>query len=195
MSRIKFKTVNFASTQRSTGHCLRPRLIHPVEGLLHGLFPISVAFFFNLRCSGVALVHALGHALRGVCRIPHGVAMNIFSPYGLEFNIPVCGDIISELLMPLAGADIYAKTPDEKKASEVVAILHSVKDALSELSGLPRALEEAWVKKENFEEVAQKALHDPAMSYNSLKVDHKRPCPIEQGLWINRGLMGFDRCK
>ena len=37
--------------------------------------------------------------------------MNLFLPYVLEYNKQVNGQKIGELLLPLAGADIYAQTP------------------------------------------------------------------------------------
>jgi alcohol dehydrogenase len=37
--------------------------------------------------------------------------MNLFLPYVLEYNKEVNGAKIGELLLPLAGADIYAQTP------------------------------------------------------------------------------------
>ncbi|MEN6522531.1 MAG: iron-containing alcohol dehydrogenase, partial [Anaerolineaceae bacterium] len=43
----------------------------------------------------VGVVHNLGHATGGVCRVPHGVAMSIFLPFGLEYNQSKVGDQIA----------------------------------------------------------------------------------------------------
>ncbi len=61
--------------------------------------------------SMVGLVHSLGHALGAVAHLPHGLCMNLFLPYVLEYNKDVNGPKIADLLLPLVGADIYAQTP------------------------------------------------------------------------------------
>ncbi|RSR18770.1 iron-containing alcohol dehydrogenase, partial [Acinetobacter baumannii] len=66
--------------------------------------------------SMVGLVHSLGHALGAVAHLPHGLCMNLFLPYVLEYNKQVNGKKIGELLLPLAGADIYAQTPATQRA-------------------------------------------------------------------------------
>ncbi len=60
--------------------------------------------------SMVGLVHSLGHALGAVAHLPHGLCMNLFLPYVLEYNKDVNGDKIAELLLHLSGADVYAQT-------------------------------------------------------------------------------------
>jgi alcohol dehydrogenase len=42
--------------------------------------------------SMVGLVHSLGHALGAVAHLPHGLCMNLFLPYVLEYNKEVNGD-------------------------------------------------------------------------------------------------------
>ncbi len=37
--------------------------------------------------SMVGMVHSLGHATGSVAHVPHGVAMSIFLPFGMEFNL------------------------------------------------------------------------------------------------------------
>lgn len=123
--------------------------------------------------SGVGLIHALGHALGGVCRIPHGVAMNIFLPHGLEFNLPAAEGIIGELLLPLAGPEQYVATPAGDRPQKTIARLREIKNDLYQTTNLPRTLTEAGVSKDVFDEIAQKAVKDPALGFNPLPVAHE----------------------
>jgi alcohol dehydrogenase len=123
--------------------------------------------------SGVGLIHALGHALGGVCHIPHGIAMNIFLPHGLEFNRPAVGEIIGELLLPLIGPEKYTETPTLDRPQQTIASLREIRDELYHITKLPRTLSEAGVQKEAIEEIAQKAVKDPALGLNPLSVAYQ----------------------
>lgn len=123
--------------------------------------------------SGVGLIHALGHALGGVCRVPHGVAMNIILPYGLEFNLPAVADIIGELLLPLAGPERYVAMPAGDRPRDTIAALRKIQNQLYTSTTLPRTLAEAGVQKDAFGEIAQKAVKDPALALNPLPVDYE----------------------
>jgi alcohol dehydrogenase class IV len=48
--------------------------------------------------SMVGAVHAIGHALGGVCHIAHGEAMSILLPHVMEYNRARLGDIYDDLL-------------------------------------------------------------------------------------------------
>ena len=79
--------------------------------------------------SMVGLVHAIGHALGGVCRVAHGDAMTILLPAVMEFNLPECGVRYGELLLALTGcskeaepeateAPVATEAPAEEPAAE-----------------------------------------------------------------------------
>jgi alcohol dehydrogenase len=122
--------------------------------------------------SGVGLVHALGHALGGVCGVPHGVAMSIFLPFGLEFNMAVAQGAIGEMLLALSGPEEYVQTPPQQRAAKTVAVIRELKDTLFKMAKLPRTLSEAGVGKERLEDIAQKALKDPALNFNPVAVSY-----------------------
>lgn len=123
--------------------------------------------------SGVGFIHAMGHALGGVCQVPHGIAMNIFLPHGLEFNLPAVGEIIGELLLPLAGPEKYIATPANERPQKTIATLREIKNELYQTTKLPRTLTEAGVQKAAFDEIAQKAVKDPALGFNPLPVAYE----------------------
>ena len=114
--------------------------------------------------SMVGLVHALGHALGAVAHLPHGLCMSLFLPYVLEYNQ---SSRIADLLLPLAGAEIYAQTPVEHRAEQTINTLFAIRDRLFEQTQLPRTLRETQkVSKSQFEEIAEKALNDGSIIYN-----------------------------
>ncbi|MBO6151118.1 MAG: iron-containing alcohol dehydrogenase, partial [Acinetobacter sp.] len=117
--------------------------------------------------SMVGLVHSLGHALGAVAHLPHGLCMNLFLPYVLEYNKEVNGDKIADLLLPLAGADIFAQTPAHLRADKAIATILTMRDRLYTLTKLPRTLRETGkVSEAQLDEVAEKALNDGSIIYN-----------------------------
>ncbi|MDP1445381.1 MULTISPECIES: iron-containing alcohol dehydrogenase [Acinetobacter] len=117
--------------------------------------------------SMVGLVHSLGHALGAVAHLPHGLCMNLFLPYVLEYNKEVNGGKIAELLLPLAGPDIYAQTPGHLRADKAIATIQAMRDRIYALTKLPRTLSETGkVSEAHLDEVAEKALNDGSIIYN-----------------------------
>ena len=94
--------------------------------------------------SMVGLVHNLGHTIGAICHVPHGTAMSILLPYGLEYNMHRCGEVIGEILLPLAGSEVYAKTKKEERPGKVVEFIRKMNNYLHEATGgrHPRYLKE-----------------------------------------------------
>lgn len=117
--------------------------------------------------SMVGIVHSLGHSLGAVAHLPHGLCMNLFLPYVLEYNKEVNGDKIADLLLPLAGADIYAQTPAHLRADKTIATILTMRDRIYSLTKLPRTLRETGkISEAQLDEVAEKALNDGSIIYN-----------------------------
>ncbi|WOE31395.1 MULTISPECIES: iron-containing alcohol dehydrogenase [unclassified Acinetobacter] len=117
--------------------------------------------------SMVGLVHSLGHALGAVAHLPHGLCMNLLLPYVLEYNKEINADKIADLLLPLAGPDIYAQTPQHLRADKTIATILSMRDQLYNLTKLPRTLSETGkINEAQLDEIAEKALNDGSIIYN-----------------------------
>lgn len=115
----------------------------------------------------VGIVHSLGHALGAVSHLPHGLCMNLFLPYVLEFNKDVNGDKIADLLLPLAGPDIYAQTPANLRADKTISFINAMRDQIYALTKLPRTLRETGkVTEDQFDDIAEKALNDGSIIFN-----------------------------
>ena len=134
--------------------------------------------------SMVGLVHSLGHALGAVAHLPHGLCMNLFLPYVLEYNKEVNGDKIAELLLPLAGPDIYAQTPAHLRADKAISTILTMRDRLYSLTKLPRTLSETGkVTEAQLDEVAEKALNDGSIIYNPKKASLEDLKNIKKKAW------------
>jgi alcohol dehydrogenase len=125
--------------------------------------------------SMVGLVHALGHTVGAIAHVPHGVCMSIFLPYVLEYNVTARREIIGELLLPLAGSDVYARTRPEDRAAAAIARIRSLRDTLFEKARLPRTLSETGkVERKQLPEIARLALDDGALLMNPVDVDYQQ---------------------
>ena len=79
------------------------------------------------------------------------------------------GDIgrpVSYTHLPLAGAEVYAKTEEKDRAKESIRTILKMRKKLYRMCGLPTHLREAGVKPEQFEAVARAAVNDGAMIVN-----------------------------
>ncbi len=132
--------------------------------------------------SMVGIVHNIGHAIGGVCQVPHGVCMGILLPYGLEYNYHKSAHFTADLLYPLAGEDVYANTPIRERPEKAVAYIRQMNQDLHEATGGRhfRFLKEVvdrdgnqMVPKSKFGDIIAKAQGDPAQFYNPEDADYE----------------------
>ncbi|HAG95520.1 MAG: iron-containing alcohol dehydrogenase [Ketobacter sp.] len=134
--------------------------------------------------SMVGLVHSLGHSLGALCHLPHGLCMNLFLPYVLEYNLAERGEIIGELLLPLAGADVYAQTPAVDRGRAAINTIREIRDELHRRCKLPRTLSETGkVTKDQIAKIAEMALDDGSIIYNPVEVDLQDAIAVLENAW------------
>ena len=121
--------------------------------------------------SMVGAVHGIGHALGGVCHVPHGDAMTILLPHVMRYNLGKLDEVYGELLLYLAGPEIYAQTAREERGKEAIRTVRRLQRKLNRICGLPMRLQDAGVNPGDFETVAVTALRDGAMLANPVAVD------------------------
>lgn len=121
--------------------------------------------------SMVGLVHAIGHALGSVCMVPHGHAMTILLPYVMMYQYQKLKPLYAELLIYLAGPDVYAATPEENRAKESIRTIMRMKHRLHKICYLPEKLREVGVVRADFERIAQLAVDDGAILVNPVSAD------------------------
>lgn len=116
--------------------------------------------------SMVGAVHAIGHALGGVCHVPHAIAMAILLPHVMRYNLERCRESYAALLPWMAGMDKALSTPAEQRAQAAVDTVVTLTTELHELCGLPTTLSQAGVEKETLSRVAAGAVNDGALIVN-----------------------------
>ncbi len=116
--------------------------------------------------SMVGAVHAIGHALGGVCHVPHAVAMTILLPHVMRYNLSHSAGAYAELLPWLVGQDAAMATPPETRAEASIAAIEALGRKLNAACGLPLTLSAAGVSKADFPKVAEFAVNDGALIVN-----------------------------
>lgn len=116
--------------------------------------------------SMVGAVHAIGHALGGVCHVPHAVAMTILLPHVMRYNLSHSAGAYAALLPWLVGMDAAMATPTDKRAEAAIAAIENLGAKLNAACGLPLTLSSAGVSKDDFAKVAEFAVNDGALIVN-----------------------------
>lgn len=120
--------------------------------------------------SMVGMVHAIGHALGGICHVPHADAMTVLLPYCMEYNMEALGNLYGELLLHFAGAEAYAEIAPEDRGTAMVQEVRNLAARLHDRCGLPVSLKETSADPGLFEQAAAAALNDGAMIVNPVQV-------------------------
>ena len=128
--------------------------------------------------SMVGAVHAIGHALGGVCHVPHAVAMTILLPHVMRYNISHCAAAYAELLPWLVGMDAAMATPADSRAGAAIAAVENLARRLNDACGLPLTLRDAGVNKDDFAKVAEFAVNDGALIVNPRAADEAQVIEI-----------------
>ncbi|WP_250657783.1 iron-containing alcohol dehydrogenase [Alkalimarinus coralli] len=126
--------------------------------------------FSNSMCG---MVHSLGHSAGAACHLPHGLCMNLFLPYVLEFNLEEIRAPLGELLLSLGGADIYAATPANLRAEKSIELIKQIRDELYKCCKLPRTLKETGkVAKTDLSKIADMTINDGSIMFNPKEVNY-----------------------
>lgn len=126
--------------------------------------------------SMTGMVHMLGHSVGSLCHVPHGMAMSIILPHALEYNLEHSHQVracLGELLLPLAGEEVYVRTPVDRRAWGFVECIRGLKRDLHASARLPRTLEETGkVPRNRLEEIARLSLGDASTTFNPVEVTY-----------------------
>lgn len=128
--------------------------------------------------SMVGAVHAIGHALGGVCHVPHAVAMTILLPHVMRYNLSHCAPAYATLLPWLVGEDAAMTTPADKRACAAIEAIEALAAKLNAACGLPLRLADAGVSKDDFTKVAEFAVNDGALIVNPRAADEAQVIDI-----------------
>lgn len=134
--------------------------------------------------SMVGLVHALGHATGALYHLPHGLCMSLYLPYVLEYNLESIREPLSDLLLYLDGADVYAVTPANRRAEASITAIRRLRDALYQKCKLPRTLKETGtVREDQLDAIASLALDDGSIIFNPKEVTLEDARSILRRAW------------
>ena len=135
--------------------------------------------------SMVGLVHGLGHSVGALCHLHHGVCMNLFLPYVLEYNFASIRDSLGELLLALAGPETYANTAPEARPGKMIETIRSIRDELHRRCNLPRTLSETGkVTEDQLPKLAEMTLDDGSLLWNPVEVDYEDALAVLKKAWV-----------
>ncbi len=142
--------------------------------------------------STVGMVHALGHSVGAICHVAHGTCMSILLPYGLEYNLHKTGHLTAELLFPLAGDEVYSRTPLKERPLKTIAYLRDLNKELQRATGgkhftcLKEIVDrngKMMVPKDVLPEIAKLTLNDGAIVYNPEELDYDDVLMVLEHAW------------
>ena len=90
----------------------------------------------------------------------------------------------ASLLLPLAGADVYAATPVAQRADRAIAEVRRLRDEIFNRCKLPRTLQETGkVTRDQLAQIADLTLDDGAIIINPKEADREQILAILEKAW------------
>lgn len=154
---MQFVVENLASVVRSSDK--KGRL-----ALANAATMAGIAFSNSPR----GMLHELGWAAGDISGLPHGICMGILLPYVLEYNIDREGYHMSDMLLPIAGLEIYAGTAENLKARKAINFIYDMQHDIHDITkgDIPLTLKDAGVSKEALDGVARAAVGEGRLGFN-----------------------------
>lgn len=116
--------------------------------------------------SMVGAVHAIGHALGGICHVPHAEAMTILLPHVMRCNLSHAAEGYADLLPYMIGWEQAAAIPAPERAEAMITAVEKLIATLHECTGLPTRLRDVGVEESAFSRIAEGAVNDGALIVN-----------------------------
>lgn len=107
---------------------------------MHNAATMSGLAFSN---SQIGIVHAMGHSLGAVFKIPHGRSVAVFLPYVMEYNLSEAASLYAEIAEAIGITD----GSDEEKARKLIEAVRNLMKELEE----PLSMKEMGIPREEFE--------------------------------------------
>lgn len=116
------------------------------------------------------IVQALGTAIASTAGIAEDVAMGVVLPACLEFNLSRSDAAIAGCLLPLAGPDDYARTPELRRAHRTIDVVRELQKTLHDLDAFPLTLKAAGMQQPDLELISESVLNDLCIMTNPREV-------------------------
>ena len=112
--------------------------------------------------------HELGWAAGDISGLPHGICMGILLPYVLEYNINSEGYHMSDMLLPVAGLEIYAGTAENLKAIKAINFIYDMQHDIHDIAkgAIPLTLKDAGISKAALDGIARAAVGEGRLGFN-----------------------------
>lgn len=120
--------------------------------------------------SMVGLVHAIGHSIGAVSKVPHGDAISILLPYVMEYNFDVVKEEYAKIALYTLPEECINRS-EEERAVLLIGKVKSLIKKLNEETGLPKRLKDVKINRNDFEKIAQMSINDGAIIVNTKKAD------------------------
>lgn len=120
--------------------------------------------------SMVGLVHAIGHSIGAVSKVPHGDAISILLPYVMEYNFDVVKEEYAKIALYTLPEECINRS-EEERAVLLIGKVKSLIKKLNEETGLPKRLKDVKINRNDFEKIAQTSINDGAIIVNTKKAD------------------------
>lgn len=118
----------------------------------------------------VGVVHAIGHACGGVKGVPHGNAMACLICECMKYNSDKVGELYAELLLHLAGDEVFANTLKENRCEKSIEYLENMLKEINKITGMGICLSDYGVVGADIDKIANVAQNDGAILVNKKHV-------------------------
>lgn len=136
----------------------------------HALANAAVLSGIAFLNSKAGIAHALAYGLEGFCKISHEEAVGIVLAHCMDNNMLKLDEYYGELLLPLAGPEIYADTQHHQRGRKTAQTIRNIVSDYHQKCGIPICLSEMDVKRADFDGITALCLKSTALLYNPTEV-------------------------